>query len=288
MELIIVIYDPRFSFWFGVDPLVEKTGDAYGYCYQNPINLVDPDGRSADPPVGNLDTPDGTVHTDSDGSWIFNKAENVWKGQNGSPDYGNYIQLEEIVLDQYSRWQGTYFDRYHSKGHNPYSPDGGATFALCVAGAIALPILAVEMGGAAITAEIAGYSTVTTETAVTGIVTNVLSQGIANGGDFKKVNGFEAILSAFPTYSSAIVGETLSYSYEDYLLGNGIQLPKSQDQGLLQIGGGVLSTKFSKGIETNPLFKGKTAINVFGNIAAFGVETATNVAPKLAERTQKN
>ena len=28
--------------------MAEKTRDAYGYCYQNPINLVDPDGREAD------------------------------------------------------------------------------------------------------------------------------------------------------------------------------------------------------------------------------------------------
>jgi len=31
-----------------VDPLVEQTMDAYGYCYQNPINLTDPTGMSPD------------------------------------------------------------------------------------------------------------------------------------------------------------------------------------------------------------------------------------------------
>jgi hypothetical protein len=39
--------------------------DAYGYCYQNPINLVDPLVMSADPP-GNLDFPDGTVPNHSE------------------------------------------------------------------------------------------------------------------------------------------------------------------------------------------------------------------------------
>lgn len=42
-------YDSRSSIWLSVDPLVEKTMDAYGYCYQNPVNLIDPDGRSASP-----------------------------------------------------------------------------------------------------------------------------------------------------------------------------------------------------------------------------------------------
>ena len=39
-------YNPSTSLWLSVDPLVEQTMDAYGYCYQNPIILVDPDGRS--------------------------------------------------------------------------------------------------------------------------------------------------------------------------------------------------------------------------------------------------
>jgi hypothetical protein len=33
------------SVWLSVDPLVEKTMSAYGYCYGNPIKLVDPTGK---------------------------------------------------------------------------------------------------------------------------------------------------------------------------------------------------------------------------------------------------
>jgi RHS repeat-associated protein len=42
-------YNPSTSLWLSVDPLVEQTMDAYGYCYQNPIMLVDPDGKSPRP-----------------------------------------------------------------------------------------------------------------------------------------------------------------------------------------------------------------------------------------------
>ena len=39
-------YDPKFSIFISVDPLAESTFSAYGYCYNNPINMVDPDGMS--------------------------------------------------------------------------------------------------------------------------------------------------------------------------------------------------------------------------------------------------
>ncbi len=38
-------YNPKWNVWLSVDPLVEKTMDAYGYCYQNPIKYIDPNGK---------------------------------------------------------------------------------------------------------------------------------------------------------------------------------------------------------------------------------------------------
>ncbi|WP_041252042.1 RHS repeat-associated core domain-containing protein [Flavobacterium indicum] len=40
-------YNPKFSVWLSTDPLAEKYPDfnPYNYCMQNPINLIDPDGR---------------------------------------------------------------------------------------------------------------------------------------------------------------------------------------------------------------------------------------------------
>jgi len=43
-------YDPRISIWASVDPLVEKTMSAYGYCNLNPVNLIDPSGMSSEDP----------------------------------------------------------------------------------------------------------------------------------------------------------------------------------------------------------------------------------------------
>ncbi|KGO92217.1 hypothetical protein Q766_13735 [Flavobacterium subsaxonicum WB 4.1-42 = DSM 21790] len=39
-------YDPKLSIFISVDPLAEQTIDPYGYCYENPIKYIDPDGRA--------------------------------------------------------------------------------------------------------------------------------------------------------------------------------------------------------------------------------------------------
>ncbi|MBD3906414.1 hypothetical protein NAL32_19760 [Chryseobacterium sp. Ch-15] len=47
-------YNPRLSIWYGVDPLAEKmpSWSPYVYTFNNPVNLIDPDGREPiDPPV---------------------------------------------------------------------------------------------------------------------------------------------------------------------------------------------------------------------------------------------
>jgi RHS repeat-associated protein len=40
-------YDPKLIIFISVDPLVEKTMSSYGYCYNNPVNLIDPNGKMA-------------------------------------------------------------------------------------------------------------------------------------------------------------------------------------------------------------------------------------------------
>jgi RHS repeat-associated protein len=43
-------YNPKVSLWLNVDPLAEKTGAPYNYCYNNPVKLVDPDGMEPTQP----------------------------------------------------------------------------------------------------------------------------------------------------------------------------------------------------------------------------------------------
>ncbi|MBK7466656.1 MAG: RHS repeat-associated core domain-containing protein [Saprospiraceae bacterium] len=42
-------YDARISLWYGVDPLTDEFSDwSYNYSLNNPINMIDPDGRAPD------------------------------------------------------------------------------------------------------------------------------------------------------------------------------------------------------------------------------------------------
>jgi RHS repeat-associated protein len=42
--------DPKTGIFISVDPLAEQTMSSYGYCYNNPVNLIDPTGMSAEDP----------------------------------------------------------------------------------------------------------------------------------------------------------------------------------------------------------------------------------------------
>ncbi|MDN3672850.1 hypothetical protein QWY99_07275 [Flavobacterium branchiarum] len=112
--------------WISPDPLSEKMPNygSYVYTFNNPINFVDPTGMIAEPPTG-VDANDGAIHTDSSGSWKYNKATTTWMGQNGAKDLGNTIALNNVNIKGYKKtsyYQG-YFDTYkYIDGKNPYSP----------------------------------------------------------------------------------------------------------------------------------------------------------------------
>ena len=75
-------YDSKVSLWLNVDPLAEKTMTPYAYTNNNPIMLVDPDGRES--------TSTG-VRQNDDGSYTVVNAKN--DGDNGiyiADKNGNY------------------------------------------------------------------------------------------------------------------------------------------------------------------------------------------------------
>jgi RHS repeat-associated protein len=88
-------YNPRESVWLSVDPLAEKTGTPYQYCFQNPVNIIDPTGMEGEsvkePPIKRL-----SFFSDKTGNYFWNESRNA---------YEHYVYNKE----GYTRFTGYYF-----------------------------------------------------------------------------------------------------------------------------------------------------------------------------------
>ncbi len=267
-------YDPRISIWQSVDPLAETMPFAspYNYCLQNPINLVDPDGKAPD------------WHRNGSGVLVADFGDNAqsladYTGmslQEARAEFNhNYYHYEDTMFGGEQFYQS---DHYISSGD--YGPSYGVEkdlkYSLMLVGAIAAPILGAEA------AIIGAFSEVTWGSAAYGIFSNTLSQGIANGGDLSKVNVIEAGASALPGIGPIIIGETFNFNFAE--ASKGIQTPISFEHAIMQIGGGLLSNIFGNTVDSKNV--GKGVGKVYGEVAKFAVETGTNVAPKLIDETQ--
>lgn len=94
-------YDPKTSIWLSVDPLMEKypNFNPYAYCYQNPINIIDPtgmEGKKAEPPINGLD-----YFRDDTGEYFWNHEKNTYEhyadpNNNGANSFQGYYNADEF------------------------------------------------------------------------------------------------------------------------------------------------------------------------------------------------
>ncbi len=83
--------------WLSVDPLAHEfpSWTPYNYTMNNPINLIDPDGRAALPPeAGEFE--DGFVWTDNDGSYTFDGESQTWTPNDENSlwtDWANEVEV---------------------------------------------------------------------------------------------------------------------------------------------------------------------------------------------------
>jgi RHS repeat-associated protein len=104
-------YDSRVSLWLSTDPLQEKYPGISPFCYtlQNPVNAVDPDGRSTHIDVdGNIiavfDDKDLSVYqhqNNADGEkpteYMLSKRQNKWGTSSGGKKIGETENWNEFV-----------------------------------------------------------------------------------------------------------------------------------------------------------------------------------------------
>ena len=91
--------DPKISMWLGVDPMIEKYPEIspYIYCHNNPIVLIDPDGRQSKVPPTIIQIIDyGTKNSKKFSSLM--KAANVNKANiNSVIRFGNETSTDPIT-----------------------------------------------------------------------------------------------------------------------------------------------------------------------------------------------
>lgn len=62
-------HHPKLSVWMSVDPLAHQTLEAYQFTGNNPIALIDPDGRCPDCPNGEYQIQEGDTFWDLEAKW---------------------------------------------------------------------------------------------------------------------------------------------------------------------------------------------------------------------------
>jgi hypothetical protein len=130
--------------WCSVDPLAEKTPSwsPYAYAMDNPVNMIDPDGRSATPPDDHFDSSGNFMYTDfretnniviHTGVVNFSQMNDEVQLKDFTFNESNYSTLSKIS-DHYAEPAGVDLDKVHNgkisvadeiiTGHKGGQPEG--------------------------------------------------------------------------------------------------------------------------------------------------------------------
>ncbi len=115
-------YDPRASIWLSVDPLFEKYPNVnpYVYCVQNPLNLIDPDGKAPTPPDDHFDAYGNFMYRDtkSTNNIIVHHANTIFvpgtQLKDVKFDNSNYATLSKIA-EHYSKDASVDMSKLHNQ-----------------------------------------------------------------------------------------------------------------------------------------------------------------------------
>ena len=299
-------YDPAIGRFNVIDVMTDimPSLSPYRFAFNNPILWNDPSGmlEGTDP--------------ETDPTIILKEVVVTGKSKKESLatrpanftynliDWSSVDNNKRPTLEQYNKHNGTnyqsfddyYYNEHYKPAYNQMIGDihgatgqaatvVGVVAATLVGTALILPVLvaAAPTAQSFIAAELTGYTTITGKTIVTGMASNALSQGIANGGDVLEINVIEVGSSAIPGVGQTIIGETFNLKAGDIMNGNFTPTtPQSFDHALLQIGGGLLSNYSGNKIDN--FTTGNTVESVYKEVLKFTIETGSNVAPGLADK----
>jgi len=124
-------YDPRTSIWQSVDPLATKyaSNSPYAYCFNNPLTLLDPDGKDVKPSKAFLGSPYGAFYQDL---YKNNKAyQKLIRQYNTSKEFNLTLNFgDKGVPKGYDAWTTTHTQAYASNPKVPVSAESNEAFAV--------------------------------------------------------------------------------------------------------------------------------------------------------------
>jgi RHS repeat-associated protein len=265
-------YSPRESIWLSVDPLAEKYPNVnpYAFCFNNPINLTDPDGREP--------TDDIRINTKTKVTEIIrtkDKFDKIFKD-------GSYVGTTKkgYTENAFKRQGKTLKESSYPQAVGMGAVDGAIAFLAAGGASKAIGLL-----GSAFKSAVGKVAT----TFTTGAAVNATTQYIANGGKAGEINMIEACLSGVPRIgpgllgqlAPVVAGETFGFTAASYK--DGITAPNSPAQWGAQVGGGILSFGFGKATDAHLAGEGVGGA-VIGEFFKGVVETGSNAAPSLVKK----
>ncbi|MCZ8089033.1 RHS repeat-associated core domain-containing protein [Flavobacterium sp.] len=255
--------DPKSELFYSISP--------YSFLNNSPLQFIDPDGMK----VTYGDFLDNAGHEDEGNEDDTDPPRKRGTGTStgnmqgvlpsGLPDGVDLPakQLDEVVIDKYTRWEGTYFDRNnYSNEPNIYSPMTGADpyVALYIAGILAAPIM-IEAGIL--------YTVPTSFNSFAGKAgVDLTTEIIANEGNIGNVNFISVVGSGF--------GADLITSPYSLTFNTGFKTSSFQQSiinyGTNKFNGGIGSgTKY---LRSNPIFN-SGAGQVYTNFFSIATQSAT-------------
>lgn len=194
-------YDARTSIWQSVDPLAEKYPNlsAYNYYANNPINLIDPDGRDIKPSKAFLNSPYGAIYQNlykynSTYLKIVNKY-NTSKVFNLALSFG-----DQGVPAGYSAWTTTSWKPSSSAPKTPISAESNQAYAIT-------PLTSVVTSG---------NNTYTYERSEIGKARNIIHEGLHSYLGAKGIKEGDGH-NTFNTYRSMMVDALKEYNTDNML-----------------------------------------------------------------------
>jgi RHS repeat-associated protein len=217
-------YDPRISTWLSVDPLVEEYPNVnpYVYCFQNPISLIDPDGRGPgwNRFFGGIQMVAGVVEA------VIGGVGGVLTAETGIGAVAGYAVLmngiDNTVTGAKQLWTGESQDTYLHKGVKEGSKALGASEKTAENIATGTDVATIFLGGGNSIKSLRTFLNVKRESTAFEKIAMLGGEATAiSGKNTKVINGWKVIREGGAKKAKQVYYALLANGYKSQKMENG-------------------------------------------------------------------